>query len=441
MAFGRIRRLFSGTGTGGTGASPAGATTPGGVMEGKKAKQLWGKQFDVVEGGLSEEQVVAYVNELMGKYQTLAAQQEHILSLEKVLQRAAVEADKVAAGIRAKAEEEAEAEAARIISEAKERSQELITEAKKRAESLTDEEVRNILYAANTRADIIETEARQRSQLYLLRSREIIESELKEEVKVTYHRLLSALQNLLHEGETIGIEWKGKTAELWKGKAFELAAHEVLPPIVTRLGEAEALPGVPLAAEAGAELDITQGEAVEQPVEVAEEAAVFEEVVEHPIPPEQEFGVPEEAVAVSPEPEGLTVEGVSQQVTEEKVAVGGEEGVLEPKVFDPRLYTGEVELALTPPVDLVMMSELEQQLQLIPEVKILRTVGSFDQGTTITIAVDKPIPLIDMLSEACAVEVSPEPANRGNVMQRTFRERGKVRDVKRVRIVSRNQVL
>jgi len=40
--------------------------------------------------------------------------------------------------------------------------------------------------------------------------------------------------------------------------------------------------------------------------------------------------------------------------------------------------------------------------------KILRTTGSWDRGTTITVVADKPIPLISKILEIPDVEVIPE---------------------------------
>ncbi len=470
MAFERIKQWLSGltgpsTGTGtGTGTvtstgTGTGASSGGGMSEIKRVKQLWGRQFSVVPEGLAEDQVAAYVDELMSKYKALAVQQEHILSLEKVLQQAAIEADRVAAGITSKAKEEAEAETARLINEAKERAQELMIEARRRAEALTDEDVRNILYAANRRAEITETEAKQRAQLYLLRSREIIESELREDVKVVYHRLLSTLQSLLNEGETIGIEWKGKTAALWKGRAFELAANEMLPHLVTSPEEAKFLSEAPVSAEGPQAVDIIEEEATapeeatgqsvlleeeaaapeegtEQSVLLEKEAAASEEETEQSVLLRQEAVVPEGAVAVLPTPEADVTEE-PQQVSDEKRTE--EKAWLSPEVLRESIVEGELELVLIPPVDLAMMSELSQRLQSIPEVKILRTVGSWDQGTTITVALDKPLSLLNILGDTCAVEASQGAPKRGKLRQRVFGGEKGNSEVTRIRIGSRNQ--
>lgn len=62
------------------------------------------------------------------------------------------------------------------------------------------------------------------------------------------------------------------------------------------------------------------------------------------------------------------------------------------------LYAGEVELVVAVPVDLKMLAKLFSFLQTTAEIKIHRISGSWDRDTTVTVAVDKPIPLISVIS-------------------------------------------
>ncbi len=71
------------------------------------------------------------------------------------------------------------------------------------------------------------------------------------------------------------------------------------------------------------------------------------------------------------------------------------------------LYEGEVELAIAIPVSPPAMSKLYNQLQMTPEIKILYTRGSWDQGTTITFSLDRPLPLIGMISKIPGIEIEP----------------------------------
>ena len=72
-----------------------------------RTRKLWGQEFDVVRGGMSEDQVVRFVNDLLRKYRVLAEQQQHLLSLGTLSEKAAVEAGKLAADIKGRAQREA----------------------------------------------------------------------------------------------------------------------------------------------------------------------------------------------------------------------------------------------------------------------------------------------------------------------------------------------
>ncbi len=78
-------------------------------------------------------------------------------------------------------------------------------------------------------------------------------------------------------------------------------------------------------------------------------------------------------------------------------------------------YTGEVELVFDRPVDPKMVAKLYNYLQATPEIKLSRTSGSWERGTTITVGLDKPISLISVLSSRIPeAQVAPErPGDEG----------------------------
>ena len=168
-----------------------------------------------------------------------------------------------------------------------------------------------------------------------------------------------------------------------------------------------------------------QAESTEVEVEPAALSRVGEEIVEEKVEePAPEFG--EEKIE---EPVQLRDEAAEEKVEEtavsEPVAVAPEEllehrppekkpgrGATKPdslKQDSHSLYTGEVELAVAKPVDLKMVSKLYNYLQVTPEIKLVHTSGSWDRGTTITVTLDKPIPLISVLSSKIPeAKVTPE---------------------------------
>ena len=84
------------------------------------------------------------------------------------------------------------------------------------------------------------------------------------------------------------------------------------------------------------------------------------------------------------------------------------------------LYTGEVELAIGIPVDPNVVAKLYSYLQTTPEIKFVRTSGSWNRGTTITVVLDKPIPLISVISAKIPeAEITAEqPGKDGFVKER-----------------------
>ena len=390
-------------------------------MRKRQTRQLWESEFNVVKEGLDEKQVVAFVNNLIAQHRTL--QQASADSLRSLLETAVTDAEQLAASIKAKAQAEAEAEAAGIITQAKQEDQEIRRRAEiaaqKEAEdilSVANKKTEDILSVVNKKAEITEVEARQNALLFLLRAREEIEKEVREEYKRAYARLSSSLQNLLDEGQSIEVELKGKRARLWESKNFALKEHEavllktseeVVPPLETLAPEEEIKQPVQLQEEVSEEKteepaqpqEETPEEEIKQPVQLQEE--VSEEKTAEPAQLQEEAPASETAEETTEEP--------SEQPALEEIPGREETKSTRLKPADSQtLYVGEVELAIAVPVELKMVSKFYNYLQTIPDIKILRTTGSWDRGTTITVVADKPTPLISKISEVPDVEVIAE---------------------------------
>jgi vacuolar-type H+-ATPase subunit H len=113
----------------------------------------------------------------------------------------------------------------------------------------------------------------------------------------------------------------------------------------------------------------------------------------------------EREVAVSESVEGISERGAEQHRSAERSSEG--ELISSPlKLDEQALYDGEVELSITAPVDPAAVSRLYNQLQKTPEIKILYTRGSWHQGIAITVSLDRPVPLIGIISSTPDVEVT-----------------------------------
>ena len=423
-----------------------------------RTRRLWGRDIDIVEGGLDEDQVVDFVSQLMIRYRALVERQEHYLSLGTLSEKAAIEADKLAADIKARSREEAGAEATKTVARARQRAQEMIASARKSAQEVTRTETVNLLEAAHRKASVIDTEARQRAQLLLIKARAAIESDLKAQFSDVYSQLLSSLRDLLGEGHDIEAGWKGKLVELWKREPLELGAYDAVPSVLA--AEITRMSGM-AGTGSGAKVEISPAELAATEEEVFFEASSRETQAGEVSPAAaagrragaltpEDFGVAAEQRAVSEErpPEGVGPageerprEGLAHEPFQEgpKVAHVPDETKVEAKLppgYEGELE-GEVDISLQAPVELSVMSRIYAELQGNPEMKVLRTVGSYDKGTTITILLEKPIRLVEMLTRIPGVGIGSGPAGRQGFLKRAIG--GQERDLERITIPLKTQ--
>lgn len=384
----------------------------------QKTRQLWEREFNIVKEGLDEGQVIAFVNDLFADQK--ASQEATTASLRSLLETTVTDAGEIAASIKMKARTEAEAEAARIIDQAKQEAEEI----KRKTEIASQKEVEDIISMANRKAQITEVETKQKALLFLLRAREEIEKEIREEYKRACSRLSSSLQNLMSEGQSIETELKGKRARLWESKDLELKEFET--PLLRTSGMAAPSTKTPAPTEVEVEPDIASEEKIEQPAQLQEETP--EEKIE-------QLAQLQEETIVSEPVEAVTEELLEQHPPEERPSI--EETVsARPGQDSQTLYAGEVELSIGTPVDLNAVSKLYNHLQTIPELRIVRTRGSWDQGTTITVALEKPMPLISIISKTPDVEVTPELLQNDSSVQETSSSplRTKRKEVKGIKL-------
>lgn len=382
---------------------------------------LWGQQIDIVEGGLDEEQVTLFVSELMSKYRVLVERQEHLLSLGALSEKAAMEGDKLVTEMKDRARREAEAEASVTISRANQRSQDMIATAKKTAQEVTRRESENILDGAHRKAHTIETEARQRAQLFVMRARAVIENDLKKEFIEVYDQLLSSLRDSLAEEHDVEARWKGKIVELWRKESLQLEGYEAVPSILAaEIARVSSLSEV----KSEAKIEISREELRIKEEEVFLEASLNRSIPYEAPPVSPITGATE---ALAPDGESLqeaaeaaaeeiplevaaekpTEKAVTEEPPKEEIRVEPEA----PKVeLPPALMgelNGEVDISLVPPVELSVMSKIFADLQGNSEIRILRTLGSYDKGTTVTILLESPVRLVDMLTQIPGVEIAP----------------------------------
>jgi cell division septum initiation protein DivIVA len=125
--------------------------------------ELWGREFNIVKNGLSEAQVISFVNDLAKQHDILLQRQEHLAALTKLAERTVSEADKLADELKQDARKQAKNETSKMMSEAetsaKNQSDRIISEAEVKAEQLIKEKEAHAMTAAAEQAEAIKSTA------------------------------------------------------------------------------------------------------------------------------------------------------------------------------------------------------------------------------------------------------------------------------------------
>ncbi len=180
---------------------------------GRNVTELWGREFNIVKNGLSEAQVVSYVDELIKEHDMLIQRQEHLASLTKLAERTVAEAEKLAEESKREAIDQAEAEASRIIAEAEERAQRATEEKEAEIIARATEQAETIKAGATEQAEAIKASAEQEAGLLLDSRRKGIESELRDMAQRLYSQLFSQLDGLKEQAVAMGEEFERKLSQ------------------------------------------------------------------------------------------------------------------------------------------------------------------------------------------------------------------------------------
>ncbi len=107
-------------------------------------RRLWGHDFRVVENGLDEADVTAFVEGVLKEYQSAIERSKHVEPLHELAQNTVSEAERIASQIRAEAEGEADRRATQVVSDAEHEAQEIIARAHRAGSTLEAEGRRKV---------------------------------------------------------------------------------------------------------------------------------------------------------------------------------------------------------------------------------------------------------------------------------------------------------
>ena len=146
---------------------------------------LGGREFKRVRNGVDEAEMAVFIDELIKERDELASAKHHIASLTKLAETTIVEADRMAAQIKAETSEQAKAERAALIDEAEEQARQ--TAERKQAE---------VLEIANEKANAIRSEAEKEAPMLLESAKKKVWDELRNAVNQQFNYLLEELESL-----------------------------------------------------------------------------------------------------------------------------------------------------------------------------------------------------------------------------------------------------
>lgn len=164
--------------------------------------ELWGREFNLARNGLDEEQVVSFVNELIGERDLLIQRVEHLSALTKLAEKTVVEADRLAGEIKEEAVDQAKAEADAIVAKAEEQAQQVVEE--KRTEIIT---------IATKEVEAIKANAEREAELFIQHQRRKVQPELRDMAQRLYKELLSQLESLKQQVIALEVEFEHKLSQ------------------------------------------------------------------------------------------------------------------------------------------------------------------------------------------------------------------------------------
>lgn len=126
-------------------------------MSSKQVRSLWGKEFHLVKDGLAQEEVAAFVGDLLKQLNTLREEEQRVSYLKKLAESTVTEAGRLAENMKKEAEECL----ARARAEAEESGRKTTEDLQRQAEARARREAGRILEAARREAAEIVSDARQ----------------------------------------------------------------------------------------------------------------------------------------------------------------------------------------------------------------------------------------------------------------------------------------
>ena len=366
-------------------------------------------------------------------------QEETKDKLSGYVQEVMDQVNKMGENLRADALREAQIEAEQIIARAKQEAPGVAAHITQQATDAAAKQAEAIIQEGRSRAEAIEANAGLQVHQMLSDARDRVEGEVREDARSAYQWLLAILENFREQAQRVEDDWRGRSTEVREGVVRSRVEPEnpnLLSPELVGAVAQEPVVEEPVAEPVEEPADVPSVE-VNEPATVEPKAVdpLFSEPPSAEPEPESAPVDDGEPVAVLPDedpaiPENLLLPVVREsEQKEQEPEAGGKSRAqrprrggdkksnasaqpsvgLSPEALDAAKrtpYTGEVELVLAPPVSAATVARLYSDLTANPEIRILRTMGDWERGTTITLFLERPMPLVGMLSEIPEVTIN-----------------------------------
>jgi len=421
-----------------------------------ETKSLWGQDIEIVKWGLSEEQVSEFVADLIKQRDSLIGKQQHLSSLQMLAEKTVTEANALADQIK----QEAHSQAERVLEEAEERAQETTGEAQTQADkavSEANELVEQTLTEANelsekqiAEANALAEQTKDEAQGQAIKVLEEAEEKSHEtldeahsqadktvaEANELSEKTIAEANELAEQTKQVARDRAARVVEEAEEKAREVVdeaqsqAEAITQENTTRIleqAEQEATAIIETAKEQVlTEIEDFRDRFHSRLQHLVTEIGTVKEVMEQTgIQRTEEddseylpFFIPTSEASSNGDGKPFEAENDFEsdlallmadngQMIEETTAVDQADDMVIPSPVqedDMSLLQGEIEIAMAPPVNMAQLIRFRRNLQQVDHLKIVRTTGSWKEGSVTTAIIDQELPLINLLAEMPEVE-------------------------------------
>ena len=320
-----------------------------------KTKSIFDQEFSLVNDGLNEEQVITFVNEIMKQRDGLLKEHEHLNSLRTLAEKTVIEADELAQDIRS----QVQAETMKMVSEAEEKARNLVAEGQTQAR----EEATQILQQARQEALVITETAKKK---------------ISSRIEDILEKFRPSLQNIV----------SGLDAN---NEIFNDIDKSLTGSVISELTPTS---------DVSDKLDSNDNN--KQDHQTSLDNSLVESTTSKFNPISDKLAP---TCSNNHNKRGHNTSQDSDIISQAKNILDNNLGNATATAvanntqtaISPDIYQGEVSISVIPPVDIAQLIKLRRNLESITHLKILATAGSYDEGSTITLNIDKPLSLIRIL--------------------------------------------